>query len=156
MKITKEDTEQALTLFKPIVSDKSICMVSLNMKYMPNENDIAPQLSSYNRFRMSDLSMTSKNPHFDVTNSSLPTELMRVVKGYLHETPVTYDTFKIIWYASYIDQLKQLRKDSEFNVAYYDVGTDDHLWTSYKIKRIGDMIDTLMDDIPISQIDVIV
>ena len=150
MNITKEDTQQAIQWFEPVVSEVSMYSVHINMKDMPREHDLESKISHYNMHRMSGIKLTSNSPQFKIQDVALPEVLTHVIRNYLHPTPVDYSIFKTIWIASYIDQLRMFERQTRFDMAYYEEGSEYCIWSHYRIKQINNMISTLIDDIPVS------
>ena len=139
MDFDKDSLEQIYSWFKPTLAHPSFCNITWNLDDLPNKNQLAPSLRKFNLYRMSGLFATSKSPF-------LNEDMMILIKSFLHQEEVNYDSIKTLWYDDYVKQLKKYKDEDDFDVMYYDIGTNDYLWAFYRLRKIRELFNLLENE----------
>jgi len=133
MNANQEDKELALSIFTPLVHCNSCESVVLNKA--PTQVSLYP----FNLYRMSGLVATSRNPQF----YTLSYDVMLVIRSFLHSTPIYYDNLKDIWTECYTSKLLELKKEDEFDLNWYSIGSMDYQWAINRITSIDKALESL-------------
>ena len=138
LKFDKESLAQIFSWFQPTLHHPSCSTITLNIDDLPSERQLASSLKQFNLYRMSGLVATSKSQF-------LYEDVMILIREFLHEKEVDYDSIQKLWHNSYIQQLKQCKAEDDFDIMYYDHGSLDYLWSFHRLRNIRDLLHMLED-----------